>query len=210
MGQKVNPVGFRSSINKEWQAQWYANKNAFGSFLGEDLLIRKYFSDSYKESGISSVNISRSNNSITIDISTAKIGVLIGRSGEKANKMELDIKKIINKKVKINISQLDKPDLDATVVAENICRQLERRMMFRRVATKSIKTTMDNGAKGIRVTISGRLGGAEMARSEFFTEGSVPLQTMRSNISYCCDRAETTYGTLGVKVWIYTGDRFNK
>lgn len=208
MGQKVNPIGFRSTINKEWKSKWYAGKNSFGALLGEDILIRKYFSDSYNDAGIASVVISRNNNLVSVDVTTAKIGVLLGRSGEKANKIELDIKKIINKKVRLNIVQIDKPDLDATVVAENICRQLERRMMFRRVATKAIKDVMGSGAKGVKVAISGRLGGAEMARSEFFTEGSVPLQTMRANISYCYDRAETTYGTLGVKVWIYTGDRF--
>lgn len=210
MGQKVNPLGLRAGIRREWSSRWYANKHNFGDILGEDLKIRKYFEDKYDDAGIAEVSVERDNKTIRVIVRTSKRGVILGRTGEKADAIEKDLTKIIQKKITLEIEDVRQPELNATVTAEDVCRQLERRMPFRRVAKQAIQKAMEAGAKGAKVLIGGRLGGADMARSEFFTEGSVPLQTLRSDISYAYDRAETTYGTLGVKVWIYRGEKFDK
>ncbi len=208
MGQKVNPTGFRSGVNREWGSRWYAGKHTFGDLLGEDIKIRKYFADRYDDAGIASVNIDRNGKETTITVLTSKVGVVLGRGGEKAQKIESDIVKMLQKKIQLNIEEAPQSELNATIVAEDICRQLEKRQPFRRVAKMAIQKAMENGAKGAKVLIGGRLGGADMARSEFFTEGSIPLQTLRADISYAYDRSETTYGTLGVKVWINKGEKF--
>lgn len=210
MGQKVNPIGMRSGVNREWSSRWFANKHNFGDALFEDYKIREYFEKKYDEAGISSVEIERDAKSLRVIVSTAKQGIVLGRDGSGAETIEADLKKLIRKPVQLTVQEVRRPDLDATVVAEGICRQLERRMPFRRVAKQAVQKAMEAGAKGAKVLISGRLGGAEMARSEFFAEGKVPLQTLRSDISYCLDRSETIYGTLGVKVWIYKGEKFAK
>lgn len=208
MGQKVNPIGLRAGVNREWPSRWFGNKHTFGDMLGEDHKIRTYFSKTYNEAGIASVEIERDAKSLRVIVNTAKQGVLIGRDGGGLSAIELALTKLIKKDISVTVQEVRKPDTDATVIAENVCRQLERRMPFRRVAKQAIQKAMEAGAEGAKILIGGRLGGAEMARSEFFTEGKVPLQTLRSDISYCNDRAETMYGTLGVKVWVYKGEKF--
>lgn len=208
MGQKVNPIGFRSGANREWGSLWFADKKNFGTLLGEDYKVRQYFEKKYNEAGISSVHIDRTAKSTNVRVISSKTGVILGRGGEKAAGIEKDLTKMLQKKVTLDVEEVAQPEIDAVVVAEDVCRQLERRMPFRRVAKMAVQKAMENGAKGAKVLIGGRLGGADMARSEFFTEGSVPLQTIRADISYAYDRAETTFGTLGVKVWIYRGNKF--
>jgi len=208
MGQKVNPKGLRAGINLKWPARWYANKHTFGDTLGEDIKIRKFFESTFNNAGISTIEIERDSKTLRVIIFSSKRGVILGKDGNGAEKLELKLLKLLQKKVTIEVKEVSQPDRDATVVAENICRQLEQRMPFRRLAKQAIQKAVEAGAKGAKVLISGRLGGADMARSEFFTEGSVPLQTLRSDISYCADRAETTFGTLGVKVWINNGEVF--
>jgi len=209
MGQKVNPTGVRVGINREWPSQWYAGKKDFGNFLGEDVKIRRYFEDKYSEAGIAEINIARNSRELVITVKTSKVGMVLGKGGEKSAEIEKTLSKIVGRTIKLEVETIDQPELNATVVAEDVCRQLEKRQPFRRVAKMAVQKAMENGAKGAKVLIGGRLGGAEMARSEFFTDGSVPLQTLRADISYCYDRAETIYGTFGVKVWIYKGDRFD-
>jgi small subunit ribosomal protein S3 len=209
MGQKVNPTGIRVGINKEWPSRWYATKKDFGTILGEDVKIRDYFERKYNEAGISKVLISRNSREVTITVKTSKVGLVLGKGGEKSDIIEKAISKIVGKKIRLEVESVEQPELDAVIVAEAVCRRLEGREPFRRVAKMAVQDAMKNGAKGAKVLIGGRLGGAEMARSEFFTEGSVPLQTLRADISYAYDRAETIYGTFGVKVWIYNGDRFD-
>lgn len=210
MGQKVNPTGFRSGVNREWGSRWYAGKKNFGDLLGEDIKIRRYFADKYDEAGIASVHIDRNGKETVIRVVTSKVGVVLGRGGDKADGIEKDLTKMLQKKIRLDIEEAPQPELNAVIVAEDICRQLERRQPFRRVAKMAVQKAVENGAKGAKVLIGGRLGGADMARSEFFTEGSVPLQTLRADISYAYDRSETTYGTLGVKVWIYKGEKFTQ
>ena len=208
MGQKVNPKGLRAGINLKWPARWYADKHTFGDTIGEDIKIRRFFDASFDEAGIGSVEIERDSKTLRVIVFSAKRGVVLGKDGAGAAKLEAKLLKLLRKKVSVEVREVSQPERDATVVAENVCRQLEQRMPFRRVAKQAIQKAVEAGAKGAKVLISGRLGGADMARSEFFTEGSVPLQTLRSDISYCADRAETTFGTLGVKVWIYNGEVF--
>ncbi len=210
MGQKVNPTGVRVGINREWPSQWYATKKNFGTFLGEDVKIRRYFENKYSDAGIAQVNIARNSKELVITVRTAKVGLVLGKGGEKSLEIENALSKIVGRKIKLEVVAVAQPELSAVVVAEDVCRQLEKRQPFRRVAKMAVQKAMDNGAKGAKVLIGGRLGGAEMARSEFFTDGSVPLQTLRADIDYAYDRAETIYGTFGVKVWIYKGDRFDE
>ena len=205
----MNPTGIRIGINREWPSKWYAGKNDFGRYLVEDIKIREYFSKKYSDAGIAEVVISRNSREVVIVVKTSRIGVVLGKGRDKADEIENDLKKIVDGKVRLEIETITSPELNAVVVAEDVCRQLEKRQPFRRVAKMAVQKAIENGAKGVKVAISGRLGGAEMARSEFFTDGSVPLQTIRANISYAYDRAETIYGTFGAKVWIYTGDRFS-
>lgn len=209
MGQKVNPTGLRAGLNKEWASQWYGTKHTFGDFLGEDLKVRNYFEKKFDDAGIAQVNVFRDAKNTRVRVLTSKMGIVLGRGGEKAESIERDLSKLLRKKVVLDVEEVSQPELDAVVVAEDVCRQLERRSPFRRVAKMAVQKAMENGAKGAKVLIGGRLGGADMARTEFFTDGSVPLQTLRADISYAYDRAETTYGTLGVKVWIYRGERFD-
>jgi small subunit ribosomal protein S3 len=210
MGQKVNPTGLRAGTNLKWPSRWFANKHAFGDTIGEDIKIRKFFQDSFNDAGIASVEIERDSKELRVLVFSSKKGVILGRDGSGLQKLEEKLLKILRKKAVVEVKEVAKPDVNAVVVAEQVCRQLEQRMPFRRVAKQAVQKAMESGAKGAKVLISGRLGGADMARSEFFTEGSVPLQTLRSDISYSKDRAETTYGTLGVKVWIYNGDVFKE
>ena len=207
MGQKVNPNGFRIGINKDWNSQWYADKKTFAKYILEDNNIREAITAKYAQCGIAKVVIERTDKRLVVNIYASRPGMLIGVKGA-----EIDvIKKLVAKKteakdITINIKEVKRPDLDATLVAGAIAAQLEKRVAFKRACKMAVQKTMKEGAKGIKVMVSGRLNGAEIARSEHFYEGSLPLQTLRANIDYGVATAMTTFGSIGVKVWIYTGD----
>ena len=205
MGQKVNPNGIRIGIVKDWDAKWYADKD-FADNLHEDIKIRKYLKDSLGAAGVSKIETERSKNRLKLTIHTAKPGMVIGRGGSGIEQIKEGLKGKTEKTVDINIAEIRQPDLDATLVAENIAQQLERRIAFRRAMKQSVGRTMRLGAKGIKVKVSGRLGGAEIARSEAYREGSIPLHTLRADIDYGTAEARTTYGRIGVKVWIFKGE----
>lgn len=206
MGQKVNPVGLRVGIIRDWESKWYAGKD-FGTLLMEDVKIREYLKTKLKESAVSKIEIERAANRVNVTIHTAKPGMVIGRGGAEVEVLRGEITKIASgKKVHINIAEIKNQELDAILVAESIAQQLERRVSFRRALKQSIQRTMRAGAKGIKTAVSGRLGGAEIARSEGYSEGTVPLHTLRADIDYGTAEAHTTYGRIGVKVWIYRGE----
>ncbi len=206
MGQKVNPIGLRVGVIRDWESKWYAGKD-FGDLLLEDVKIREYLKKKLKESAVSRIEIERAANRVNVTIHTAKPGMVIGRGGSEVEVLRNEVTKISNgKKVHINISEIKNQDLDAILVAESIAQQLERRVSFRRALKQSIQRTMRSGAKGIKTAVSGRLGGAEIARSEGYSEGTVPLHTLRADIDYGTAEAHTTYGRIGVKVWIYRGE----
>ena len=202
MGQKVSPIGLRLGVNKDWESKWYSNKE-FASNLDKDIKIRKYIEKNLKNASIASVLIERKKNRTDVTINTAKPGVIIGRGGEDIEKLRKDIKKVVGEDVFVNIVEVKNPDLNAQLVAENIAQQIENRAPFRSTQKRAIRNTMKAGAKGIKTAVSGRLGGAEMARTEGYTEGTVPLHTIRADIDYATAEADTTYGKIGVKVWIY-------
>lgn len=206
MGQKVNPVGLRIGIIRDWESKWYAGKD-FGDLLMEDVKIREYLKGKLKESAVSKIEIERAANRVNVTIHTAKPGMVIGKGGSEVEVLRAYLTKLTNgKKVHINISEVKNPELDAILVAESIAQQLERRVSFRRALKQSIQRTMRAGAKGIKTSVSGRLGGAEIARTEGYSEGTVPLHTLRADIDYGTAEAHTTYGRIGVKVWIYRGE----
>ncbi|GIP24755.1 30S ribosomal protein S3 [Paenibacillus sp. J22TS3] len=206
MGQKVNPVGLRVGIIRDWESKWYAGKD-FGDLLLEDVKIREHLKGKLKESAVSRIEIERAANRVNVTIHTAKPGMVIGKGGSEVENLRNEITKIAGgKKVHINISEIKHPELDAILVAESIAQQLERRVSFRRALKQAIQRTMRSGAKGIKTAVSGRLGGAEIARSEGYSEGTVPLHTLRADIDYGTAEAHTTYGRIGVKVWIYRGE----
>ncbi|WP_458121204.1 30S ribosomal protein S3 [Paenibacillus sp. Z6-24] len=206
MGQKVNPIGLRVGIIRDWESKWYAGKD-FGDLLMEDVRIREYLKTKLKESAVSRIEIERAANRVNVTINTAKPGMVIGRGGSEVEVLRNEVTKIAGgKKVHINISEIKNQELDAILVAESIAQQLERRVSFRRALKQSIQRTMRSGAKGIKTAVSGRLGGAEIARSEGYSEGTVPLHTLRADIDYGTAEAHTTYGRIGVKVWIYRGE----
>lgn len=207
MGQKVNPIGLRIGIIRDWESKWYANDKEFGTLLLEDIKIREYLKNRLKDAAVSRIEIERAANRVNVTIHTAKPGMVIGKGGSEVENLREQVAKIAEgKKVHINISEVKNPDLDAILVAENIAQQLERRISFRRAMKQAIQRTMRAGAKGIKTMVSGRLGGAEIARSEGYSEGTVPLHTLRADIDYGTAEAHTTYGRLGVKVWIYRGE----
>ena len=205
MGQKVNPNGMRIGVIKGWDSNWYADKD-YEKFLLEDIKIREFIKEKLFLSGISKVEIERASNKISISIHTAKPGMVIGRQGSNIELLKGDLKKMTTGNIDINIVEVKQPDMDATLVAESIASQLERRIAFRRAMKQAIGRTMRMGALGIKVQCGGRLGGAEIARSESVREGSIPLHTLRANIDYGTAEAHTTYGRIGVKVWIYKGE----
>jgi len=205
MGQKVHPIGFRLGVSKTWNAKWYAEKN-YAQWLHEDLRIKGYIKDKMGHAGISRVHIERSSMKCTINVYTARPGIIIGKKGQGAEQLKIDIQKFTESKVYLNIHEVRKAEVDAQLVAENVATQLERRVSFRRAMKKSVQTAMKFGAKGIRLNASGRLGGAEMSRREWYREGRVPLHTLRADIDYGFALAKTTYGIIGVQVWIYKGD----
>ena len=205
MGQKVNPHGIRLGIVKTWDAKWYADKD-YAENLHEDIKIRAYLKDSLKIAGVSRIETERSKNRLKLTIHTAKPGMVIGRGGSGIEQIKEGLKKYTEKHVDINIAEIKQPDMDSTLVAENIAGQLERRIAFRRAMKQAVGRTMRMGAKGIKIMVSGRLGGAEIARKESYREGSIPLHTLRADIDYGTAEAHTTYGRIGVKVWIFKGE----
>ncbi|MFY0544893.1 30S ribosomal protein S3 [Brevibacillus sp. H7] len=205
MGQKVSPVGLRIGVIRDWESKWYADKD-FANLLHEDLKIRKYVKGRLKDAAVSTIEIERAANRVNVTIHTAKPGMVIGKGGQEVEVLRKTLTEMTGKRVHININEIKKPDLDATLVAENIARQLENRISFRRAQKQTISRTMRAGAKGIKTLVSGRLGGADIARSEGYSEGTVPLHTLRADIDYGTAEAHTTYGRIGVKVWIYRGE----
>ena len=207
MGQKVNPHGLRVGVIKDWDSKWYAEKD-FSDNLVEDYDIRKFLKNKLYSAGVAKIEIERASDRVKIIIHTAKPGVVIGKGGEEIEKTKKELAKIIknNKKIVVDIKEVKRPDKDAQLVAENIALQLENRVSFRRAMKSTMSRTMKSGAKGIKTAVSGRVGGADMARTEFYSEGTIPLQTLRADIDYGFAEADTTYGKLGVKVWIYKGE----
>ncbi len=205
MGQKVNPHGIRVGVIKDWDSRWYAEAD-FADNLVEDYNIRTFLKKKLYSAGVSKIEIERASDRLKLIIFTAKPGVVIGRAGAEIENLKNEVQKFTDKKVNLEIKEIKKPDLNAQLVAENIAAQLENRISFRRAMKSVMARTMKNGAKGIKTSVSGRLGGADMARTEFYSEGTIPLQTLRANIDYGFAEAETTYGKTGVKVWIYLGE----
>ncbi|MBU5311792.1 30S ribosomal protein S3 [Tissierella carlieri] len=206
MGQKVNPHGLRVGIIKDWDSKWYADKKTFNEYLVEDNKIREFVKKKLFISGVSKIEIERAANRIKLTVFTAKPGMVIGKGGAGVEELRLDIEKMTKKSVVVNVEEIKIPELDAQLVAENIASQLERRVSFRRAMKQAIQRTMRSGGKGIKTSVSGRLGGADMARTEGYSEGTIPLQTLRADIDYGFAEADTTYGKLGVKVWLYKGE----
>ena len=210
MGQKVNPTGFRLGITTDHRSRWFADSTKPGQryrdFVDEDVKIRRLMADGMERAGISKVDIERTRDRVRVDLHTARPGIVIGRRGAEAERLRGQLEKLTGKQVQLNILEVKSPDLDAQLVAQGIAEQLASRVSFRRAMRKGMQSAMRAGAKGIRVQCSGRLGGAEMSRSEFYREGRVPLHTLRANIDYGFYEAKTTFGRLGVKVWIYKGD----
>jgi len=206
MGQKVNPHGLRVGIIKDWDSKWYADNKQFGELLVEDYKIREFVKKELFASGVSKIEIERAANRVKVTVHTAKPGMVIGKGGQGVEDLRKALEKLTKKNVTVNVEEIKVPELDAQLVAENIAAQLERRVSFRRAMKQAIQRTMRAGAKGIKTAVSGRLGGADMARTEGYSEGTIPLQTLRADISYGFAEASTTYGKLGVKVWIYKGE----
>jgi len=206
MGQKMHPHGLRVGVIKDWNSKWYADSKNFSDYLVEDHKIREYVKKKLFVSGISKIEIERTPKFVKVNVYTAKPGLVIGKGGNFAETLKNELVKMINKDVNLNIVEVKNVDTDAQLVAENICNQLERRISFRRAMKQCMQKTMKAGALGIKTAVSGRLGGADMARTEFYKEGTIPLQTLRADIDYGFYEADTTYGKIGVKVWIYKGE----
>ena len=206
MGQKMHPHGLRVGVIKDWNSKWYADKKNYSDYLVEDHKIREYVKKKLFISGISKIEIERTAKFVKVNVYTAKPGLVIGKGGQLAESLKNDLQKMIGKEVNLNIVEVKDIDTDAQLVAENICAQLERRISFRRAMKQCMQKTMKAGALGIKTSVSGRLGGADMARTEFYKEGTIPLQTLRADIDYGFYEANTTYGKIGVKVWIYKGE----
>jgi len=205
VGQKVSPKGLRIGIIRDWESRWYAEKE-YADYLLEDLKIRNYIEERFKDAAVSTIEIERAANRVNITIHTAKPGMVIGKGGAEVESLRKALNQMTGKRVHLNITEIKQPDLDAKLVAENIARQLENRISFRRAMKQAIQRTMRAGAKGIKTMVSGRLAGADIARSEGYSEGTVPLHTLRADIDYGTAEADTTYGKIGVKVWIYRGE----
>ncbi|TMW70032.1 30S ribosomal protein S3 [Alteribacter natronophilus] len=205
MGQKVNPNGLRVGVIRDWESKWYADKD-YADLLHEDIKIREYLENRLKDASVSTIEIERAANRVNVTIYTAKPGMVIGKGGSEVEALRKALNQLTGKRVHININEVKSPDKDATLVADNIARQLENRISFRRAMKQAIQRTMRAGAQGIRTEVSGRLGGADIARSESYSEGTVPLHTLRADIDYGTAEADTTYGKLGVKIWIYRGE----
>ena len=212
MGQKVHPTGFRLGIATDWTSKWYADRGQFADFLDEDMKIRDFLKKKLAQAAVSRIQISRPAKSVAVTIHTARPGIIIGKKGEDIERLRIEVAQLVDihiNNVKINIEEIRKPELDAQLVAEGIASQLERRVMFRRAMRRSVTNAMRIGAEGIKINVSGRLNGAEIARNEWYREGRVPLHTLRADVDYGFAEALTTYGILGVKVWIYKGEVFD-
>ena len=206
MGQKINPIGLRLGINRTWDSRWYSNKAEYGKLLHEDMKIRSTLTDGLKQAAISKIVIERPHKKCRVNIYSARPGVVIGKKGADIDKLRKQVGKLTKSEVAINIVEVRKPEIDATLVADSIAQQLERRVAFRRAMKRAVQSAMRLGAEGIRINCSGRLGGAEIARMEWYREGRVPLHTLRADVDYGVATAFTTYGTCGVKVWIFKGE----
>jgi len=206
MGQKVNPIGFRVGYNKDWASRWFAKKE-YADFLHEDIKIRKFIKKKLRVAGVSSVEIERASDRARVKIHTARPGIIIGRGGSEIDKLRDELQQMTGKEIYVDIVEIKKPQTDAQLVAENIAQQLEKRVSFRRAMKKAISSCMMSGAGGIKVLVSGRLGGAEMARKQGYREGKIPLHTLRADIDYGFTESQTTYGIIGVKVWVYKGEK---
>jgi len=212
MGQKVHPTGFRLGIATDWTSKWYADSGQFADFLDEDMKIREFLKKKLAQAAVSRIQISRPAKAIAVTIHTARPGIIIGKKGEDIERLRIEVASLVSvhiNNVKINIEEIRKPELDAQLVAEGVASQLERRVMFRRAMRRSVTNAMRIGAEGIKINVSGRLNGAEIARNEWYREGRVPLHTLRADVDYGFAEALTTYGILGVKVWIYKGEVFD-
>src|SRR6187401_747997 len=206
MGQKVHPYGFRLGFNKTWRSRWFADKD-YAKLLHEDIKLRDDLKTRFAHAGVSRIDIERAANKLKIDLHTSRPGIIIGRKGAEVDKLRQDLQKKTGREVFINILEIQKPELDAQLIAESVAMQLEKRIAFRRAMRKAVESALRFGAKGIKVRVSGRLNGAEIARSEWYLHGQLPLQTLRADIDYGFAQAFTTYGTIGVKVWLYKGER---
>ena len=207
MGQKVNPIGLRVSVTKDWGSKWYAGKKEFGDLLHEDLAIRKYIQENLSSAGIPDVVIKRDSSRLQLVLRTSRPGIVIGRKGAEIDKHREGLMEISDKEIFIDVEEIKRPETEAKLVADNIAMQLVHRVSFRRAVKRAIRSAMDFGAQGIKVTVAGRLGGSEMSRTEHAKEGKIPLHTLRADIDYGFTEASTTYGTIGVKVWIFKGEK---
>lgn len=205
MGQKVNPHGIRVGVIKDWSSKWYAGKD-FADFLVEDYKIREFLKNKLYDAGVGSIDIERTSDRVIIIVSTSQPGIVIGKGGADVDRLKVEVQKLSKQKVDLKVKEIKKADLNAQLVAEKIAKDLEARISFRRAMKSAMGRTMKNGAKGIKTSVSGRLGGADMARTEFYSEGTIPLQTLRADIEYGFAEADTTYGKVGVKCWIYLGE----
>lgn len=210
MGQKVHPIGIRLGYIKDWNSRWYANTKEYPSLLHNDVEVRKVLKEKLAHASVSHIQISRAANNTQITIHTARPGLVIGKKGEDIDRIRREISNVLGRAVQINVEEIRKPELDAQLVAEGIAQQLEKRIMFRRAMKRSVQNTMRLGAEGIKINVAGRLNGAEIARSEWYREGRVPLHTLRADIDYGTSEALTTYGIIGIKVWIFKGEVFNE
>jgi len=209
MGQKVHPTGIRLGIVKDWTSRWYANSQNYPVFLLQDLKVREFIKQKLSHASVSRIQINRPANNAQITIHTARPGIVIGKKGEDIDKLRQEISKMMGVPVKVNVEEIRKPELDATLVAEGIAQQLEKRIMYRRAMKRAVTNTMRLGAEGIKINVAGRLNGAEIARGEWYREGRVPLHTLRADIDYGTAEANTTYGIIGIKVWIFKGEVFD-
>ena len=209
MGHKVHPVGFRLGVIKDWQSKWYADKS-YTDLLHEDLKVRRMLLKKLADASVPRVEIERSANQMTVTVHSAKPGIVIGKSGVKVEELRRELESLTGKKVRVTIQEIRQPELDATLVARSVAEQLEKRVAFRRAMKQAMSRSLKSGAKGVKTQVAGRLGGAEIARTEGYHEGSIPLQTIRADIDYGFAEAHTTYGRIGVKVWIYKGEIFRK
>ncbi|MCF6202353.1 MAG: 30S ribosomal protein S3 [Methylococcaceae bacterium] len=210
MGQKVHPTGIRLGIVKDWTSRWYADSKNYPIFLLQDIKVREYIKQKLSHASVSRIQINRPANNAQITIYTARPGIVIGKKGEDIDKLKLDVSKMMSVPVKINVEEIRKPELDATLVAEGIAQQLEKRIMYRRAMKRAVTNTMRLGAEGVKINVAGRLNGAEIARGEWYREGRVPLHTLRADIDYGTAEANTTYGIIGIKVWIFKGEVFDR
>lgn len=205
MGQKTHPIGFRLGINKPWTSNWYGGKK-YSDYVAEDIILRKYINQRLSNAGISSISIDRTSKKLTITINTSRPGIVIGKGGKDVDQLREEIKQLSEIETQVNVSEIKRPEMDPKLVGENIAQQLIKKISYRRAVKKAIQSTMRMGAEGIRIRIAGRLGGADIARRETFMEGRVPLQTLRSDIDFAITEAPTTYGIIGLKVWICNGE----